>query len=432
MNNTNFSTDVEYETKEKKKFQITRGMVILAVLVLVILITVIIIIVNNVRSNKKEEYTTSDFKRLETRMAEEAPIYISQKQIVLSDEEIRIDLKDLLLENGGSIDSSKVKAAKVCVGYVIAVKRETENYSAYIKCGNMYTTTGYVSNDKESEDKTSPTTDEDKTNPTISLVGDSELVVETGSKFEDPGVTATDNVDGDITSKVKKSGDVDTSKAGTYTITYSVSDNAGNTSEVKRTVKVIPVATTTTQNSNTPKTTTRKNNTTARRTTRRPTTPPTITLYGNKTITINVGEGYNDPGYSATDSLGSNITARVSVSGNVNTSTPGTYYITYSVTDNYGNKATVNRVIVVKSTNVSLTGISVSPNALEMSVGQSKTLTVYFTPSNATNKTVSWSSDNPSVATVSGGVVYARSRGTAVITVKSYNGKSAVSRVTVR
>lgn len=430
MNNMNFSTDVEYETKEKKKFQITRGMVILAAVVAVVLVVVIIIIINNVRANKKEKYTTSDFKKLETRMIEEAPIYISQRQIVLTDEEIRIDLQDLLLKNGGSIDANKVKAAKVCDGYVIAVKRETQSYSAYIKCGNMYTTTGYVSNDKEGEDKTSPAVQEDKTNPTISLIGDSELVVKVGSKFEDPGVTATDNVDGDITSKVKKTGEVDTSKAGTYIITYSVSDKAGNTSEVKRTIKVIPVAITTTKNSNTPKTTTKKNTTT--RTSRRPTTPPTITLYGNKTITINVGDSYNDPGYSAKDSLGSNITARVSVSGNVNTSVPGTYYITYSVTDNYGNRATVNRVVVVKSNNVSLSGISVSPNTLEMSVGQTKTLTVYFTPANATNKTVSWSSDNPSVATVSGGVVYARAKGTAAITVRAYNGKFAVSRVTVR
>ena len=434
MNNTNFSTDVEYETKEKKKFQITRGMVILAVLVLVILITVIIIIVNVVKSDDEQEYTTSDFKRLETRMTEEAPIYISQKQIILTEEETRIDLKDLLLENGGSIDSDKVPAAKVCEGYVIATKQENENYSAYIKCGNMYTTTGYVSNDATDGDDQPPENSEDKDNPTISLNGEAELVINVGEEFEDPGVKAMDNVDGDITSKVKKSGEVDTTKAGTYAITYSVSDNAGNTSEVKRTVRVVPVATTTTtKNSGQQVTTTkRNNNTTTRRTTRRPTTPPTITLYGSRTVTLNVGERYEDPGYSATDSLGSNITARVSVSGNVNTSSAGTYYITYSVTDNYGNRATVNRVVVVKSTTISLSGIKLTPNVFEMSVGQSRSLTVSYTPPNATDKTISWSSNNPSVATVSNGVVYARSKGRAVITVRSSNGKTSTSRVTVR
>ena len=408
MNNTNFSTDVEYETKEKKKFQITRGMVILAVLALVILITVIIIIVNVVKSDDEQEYTASDFKRLETRMTEEAPIYISQKQIILTEEETRIDLKDLLLENGGSIDSDKVPAAKVCEGYVIATKQENENYSAYIKCGNMYTTTGYVSNDATDGDDQPPENSEDKDNPTISLNGEAELVINVGEEFA--------------------------TKAGTYTITYSVSDNAGNTSEVKRTVRVIPVATTTTtKNSGQQVTTTkRNNNTTTIRTTRRPTTPPTITLYGSRTVTLNVGERYEDPGYSATDSLGSNITARVSVSGNVNTSSAGTYYITYSVTDNYGNRATVNRVVVVKSTTISLSGIKLTPNVFEMSVGQSRSLTVSYTPPNATDKTISWSSNNPSVATVSNGVVYARSRGRAVITVRSSNGKTSTSRVTVR
>ena len=99
----NYHTDVEYETEEKKKFQITRGMVILAALILVILITIIIIIVVVVKSNNKQEYTAYDFSRLEARMIEEAPTYISQKQIILTDTEIRIDLKELLLEKEQSM-----------------------------------------------------------------------------------------------------------------------------------------------------------------------------------------------------------------------------------------------------------------------------------------------------------------------------------------
>lgn len=436
MNDSNYSTDVEYETKEKKKFQITRGMVILAVLVLVVLLTIIIIIVKSVGSNKKESYTSADFSRLEARMIEEAPTYISQKQIVLTDKEIRIDLKDLLIENGGFIDSSKVKAAKICDGYVIALKNETEKYSSYIKCGNMYTTAGYVSNDNE-KDKTTTTTVKDKTAPTISLIGESEVSVNVGTNFEDPGAKATDNVDGDITSKIVKSGSVDTKKVGNYVIIYSVTDKAGNKSDVKRTVKVIPAPTTTKQPGTTKATTKRTNppvttRKTTVRTTRRPTTPPTITLRGSKTITLNVGETYRDPGYSATDSLGGNITSSVRVSSNLNTSNTGTYYITYQVTDNYGNRASTSRTIIVKSSTIALSGIKLSPNTLDMSPGQSKTLAVYYTPTNATDKTISWSSDNPSVATVNNGVVYARSRGTTIITVKSSNGKTDTARVTVK
>lgn len=431
MDNMNYSTDVEYETKDKKKFQITRGMVILAVLALVILITIIIIIVKVTSSEKKEEYTSTDFSRLEARMIEEAPTYISQKNIILTDKEIRIDLKELLTENGGFIDSTKVKAAKVCSGYVIASKQEREKYSSYIKCGNMYTTTGYVSNDKENN-KTTTTTIKDATAPTITLVGESEISINQGTNFEDQGATATDNVDGDITSRIVKSGSVDTNKPGSYVITYSVTDKAGNKSDVKRTVKVIPTPTSSkpvTTKQTTKKTTSRV---TTKVTTRRPTTPPTITLYGSKTITINVGEMYHDPGYSATDSLGGNITSSVDVSSNLNISNPGTYYVTYKVTDNYGNKASTSRTVIVKQSTISLIGVKLSPNTLDMTPGQSKTLTVYYTPTNATDKTISWSSDNPSVATVNNGVVYARARGTAIITVRSANGKTDRARVTVK
>lgn len=432
MSETNYSTDVEYETKDEKKFQITRGMVILAVLALVILITIIIIIVKVTTSGKKEEYTSADFNKLEARMIEEAPTYISQKSIILTDKEIRIDLKELLIENGGFIDSAKVKAAKVCNGYVIASKQESEKYSSYIKCGNMYTTTGYISNDKENN-KTTTTTVKDTVLPTITLVGESEISINQGANFEDQGAKATDNIDGDITSKIVKSGSVDTKKVGSYVITYSVTDKAGNKADVKRTVKVIPTPTTSEPITTTRQTTKKSTSkVTTKATTRRPTTPPTITLYGSKTIIINVGEMYNDPGYSATDSLGGNITSSVRVSSNLNISNPGTYYVTYQVTDNYGNKASTSRTIIVKQSLIALSGVKLSPNTLDMTPGQSKTLTVYYTPTNATDKTISWSSDNPSVATVNNGVVYARTRGTAIITVKSTNGKTDKARVTVK
>ncbi len=53
------------------------------------------------------------------------------------------------------------------------------------------------------------------------------------------GVSATDNVDGDVTASIVVTGDtVDTAVPGTYTITYNVSDSAGNAATaVTRTVK---------------------------------------------------------------------------------------------------------------------------------------------------------------------------------------------------
>lgn len=64
------------------------------------------------------------------------------------------------------------------------------------------------------------------------------MTVEAGSEFSDPGYTATDNYDGDLTDKVSVTGAVDTSKPGDYEIKYSVADSSKNEIEVKRTVHV--------------------------------------------------------------------------------------------------------------------------------------------------------------------------------------------------
>lgn len=75
--------------------------------------------------------------------------------------------------------------------------------------------------------------------PIITLKGDNPMIVEQGDPYEEPGATASDNVDGDLTDKIEISGDVDTSKIGTYTVTYTVSDSVGNEATVERTVKVV-------------------------------------------------------------------------------------------------------------------------------------------------------------------------------------------------
>lgn len=422
----------EYDDGEKKKFQLTRGMVILAAIILVAIIVIIIVLVS-VKNNKKPEYTTEDFAKLESRMEEEAPTYLSQKNIELTGEETKIDLKDLLDKNGGSIDSSKVKAVNVCDGYVIAKKIETEKYDAYIKCGDLYTTSGYVSNDSKEVKKTT-TTKKDTEKPVITIIGESEITINQGSEYKDSGAKANDNIDGDLTSKIKTTSTVDVKNSGTYVVTYTVSDKAGNKAEAKR--KVIVVATptttvrTTTKSSSNVKTTTRARVTVT--TTQRVTTPPTITLRGSTVVEINAGTQYTDPGYSATDAKGTDITASVTVSGNINTNVAGTYTLRYSVTDSYGNSASKTRTIRVKSTYVALQGITLTPNTVSLSVGQSKTLSIYFNPTNATNKSVTWSSSNPSVAMISNGTITAKSKGTATITASGADGRKAYVSVTVK
>ena len=80
-------------------------------------------------------------------------------------------------------------------------------------------------------------TDDEK--PIITLNGSNPQYVLINSEYEEKGVKVNDNCDGDITDKVEISGSVDTSKKGTYEITYKVSDLKGNEAEVKRKVSVI-------------------------------------------------------------------------------------------------------------------------------------------------------------------------------------------------
>lgn len=78
---------------------------------------------------------------------------------------------------------------------------------------------------------------EDLEKPMIKLSGYSTMYVSRTSKYTEPGFEATDNCDGDLTSKVEVSGTVGSS-AGTYKITYKVTDESNNTYSVERKVVV--------------------------------------------------------------------------------------------------------------------------------------------------------------------------------------------------
>ncbi len=78
--------------------------------------------------------------------------------------------------------------------------------------------------------------------PVVKLTGGSSITVGIGAEFADPGYTATDNYDGDLTDQVQVSGSVDAFKEGTYTLTYTVTDSYQNTTTVSREVCVLPLA----------------------------------------------------------------------------------------------------------------------------------------------------------------------------------------------
>ncbi|EJQ92826.1 immunoglobulin-like domain-containing protein [Bacillus cereus] len=147
--------------------------------------------------------------------------------------------------------------------------------------------------------------------------------INVGDKF-DPmaGVSAIDEKDGDITSKIKVDGNVDTSKPGTYEVTYTVTNSKGLTIVRKQPVKVKETEGT-------------KNE------------APVLTVPFS--TTLHVGEEF-DPmaGVSATDKEDGNLTNKVKFKGNVDTSKPGKYIVEYWVVDSKGVNATATRSVIVK------------------------------------------------------------------------------------
>ena len=78
--------------------------------------------------------------------------------------------------------------------------------------------------------------------PVLELKGGDYITIGIGGSFEEPGFTATDNCDGDLTAAVQVTGGVDYYQAGSYTLTYTVTDSFQNTASVTRTIRVLPLS----------------------------------------------------------------------------------------------------------------------------------------------------------------------------------------------
>lgn len=162
------------------------------------------------------------------------------------------------------------------------------------------------------------------TPPVILLIGNNPINITQGDMFTDPGATATDAEDGDLTANIIVTGKVDTATMGTYAITYTVTDSGGLSDSETRTVNVnAPISP-----SN---------------------TPPVITLLGDNPITLIQGDAYIDPEAIATDTEDGDLTSSIIVDNTVDTLTIGTYIVTYTVTDSEGLTDTKTRTVIVKS-----------------------------------------------------------------------------------
>ncbi|HRY33478.1 MAG TPA: DUF5011 domain-containing protein [Bacteroidales bacterium] len=79
---------------------------------------------------------------------------------------------------------------------------------------------------------------DDTTAPVITLIGGATVYIDLGQAWVDPGFTAEDDEDGDITAQVVVTGTVDNKVVNEYMITYTVADDAGNETTIERKVYV--------------------------------------------------------------------------------------------------------------------------------------------------------------------------------------------------
>lgn len=96
--------------------------------------------------------------------------------------------------------------------------------------------------------------------------------------------------------------------------------------------------------------------------------------------------------------------------------------------DNYYGYGLINAEKILQSVStIKVKSISLNKSSITLKVGDSKTLTAIISPSNASNKNVTWKSKNPSVATVKNGTIKAVDSGTTIITVTTQDGGKKAS-----
>ena len=173
--------------------------------------------------------------------------------------------------------------------------------------------------------------------PEISLFAGDLVTYEAGTEWEDPGYSAIDVVDGNLTHKVGVelatlapplgwgSSDVGT-VLQLYNLNYIVQDIAGNQAIATRKVEIVD------------------------------TIAPDLLLFGSPSMNLNKGEPFVEPGFSALDTVDGDLFNRVMVSGSLDENVTGTYELNYSVVDDSGNEIATKRTIYVADWNYTIAG----------------------------------------------------------------------------
>ena len=180
-----------------------------------------------------------------------------------------------------------------------------------------YTVTYTASDNNNNTATATRTVIVDGTAPAITLNGGTSVQHEKGAAYTDAGADALDTVDGAVTVTDDSASVVNINTEGTYTVTYTATDRAGNTATATRSVTVVD------------------------------TTIPIISLIGDATVYHKQGEVYTDDGATAKDTIGStdiDLTNNIVVTSTVNINTEGTYTVKYNVNDTAGTPNAANEV----------------------------------------------------------------------------------------
>lgn len=152
---------------------------------------------------------------------------------------------------------------------------------------------------------------QDTTPPEIILTENPDSYTLYNHPYEEEGFTATDNHDGDITDHVKVEADEEK-------VVYTVSDSSNNTTTVTRKIRYDDR------------------------------TGPQFSFPNGTDVTIYTGNGF-DGSYTAIDDCDGDVTSLVSISGSVDPNIPGTYTLTYTVSDSHNNTTELTRTVTVRN-----------------------------------------------------------------------------------
>lgn len=231
------------------------------------------------------------YKNLEKNMLEKAQIYVEEKDL------------EIIGQTFISSDQLKLELPDNCnklSGINIHSDNKGTTYYPYLICDDYMSDTLTITKGTY-----------------LKLLGANPYIVTDANSFVDPGYDLNEYI------VLKTSNYQPTS--GVYKITYQVLEND---QEIERVERIIIVQR---QNSD---------------------SLPTITLNGEKTITLKAGNEYIEPGFVAFDEFDGNITDQVVVETTLDINKPGNYEINYMITNSSGYKSIVSRNILVLAKDV--------------------------------------------------------------------------------